>query len=580
VCACKASKTLCHGFQVLIRPFLLCCAVPWCRAAPPADLLHELLQSLLLNNAEKLQQCNSHHLAQLLLSLSKLVQPQANWPLMKAVLQHATTLLTPEMLPGHRQQQQQLGTPGSRQGSRDTAVSPSSSSSSVDGGAAPAAAGEGDASSSSPGSRHACEDRYVSPTGWYAREDRYVSPTGRYARKQYTPLSKESAEQQAAKQHRDLASHVNSTALTALLLDKANTYSPPYLRLLYQWLEDADRLSVLYPNAATQLWAALKSQFAKFEARNAANSASAADSSEAAGAGHSTGADAAAGADAAVVEPDGMHLSTARLSVEQYQQKVEAFFGKAALQSLAQATVPLVTSMTENNLGQLFNAMGRLRWASPDLLAAASRAFKALCEAQTPTLVTKANAAWAAGQLQHYDFGLILPAVLAAVQAPESLDGFLAARIMIATSQMPQDVLQKLQLLLKQELHRLSGARGPPPAATAASAVADPATAAAGQIPVWVSSLADSLAGRMPELRPREIAYILLSYSQLPGAPVHEELFGAAAGHIAAHADTFVQLDDMEMVATAFERFNFKDGLPALKALQEQSEKLLGSAQE
>jgi hypothetical protein len=547
-----------------------------CRAAPPADLLHELLQAMLLNNAEKLQQCNAHQLAQLLLSLSKLVQPQANWPLMKAVLQHATTLLTPEMQPNQQQQQQgqQLGAPGSSQGSSDTAVPPSSSSSSssTEGQAAPAAAWKGaaaasTASSSQPGLRP-------------PREDRYVSPTGRYAREQYKPHFKElTAAQVAAKERKDLGSYVNSTALTALLLDRANTYSPQYLRLLYQWLENTDRLSVLYPNAASQFWTAMKSQWSKFEARNSANSATAAGSSEAGEAGDSAEAAAAADADLAPVEPDDMHLSTARLSVEQYQQKVEAFFGKKALQSLAQATAPLVTSMTENNLGQLFNAMGRLRWASPELLAAASGAFKALCAAQTPTVVTKANAAWAAGQLQHYDPALILPAVLTAVQAPESLDGFLAARIMIATSQMPQEVLQQLQLLLKQELHRLSGARGPPPAAAAAAAVADPATAAAGQIPDWVASLAGCLAGRMPELRPREVAYILLSYSQLPGVPVHEELFGAAAGHIAAHADTFVQLDDMEMVATAFERFNFKDGLPALKALQEQSEKLL-SAQE
>jgi hypothetical protein len=271
-------------------------------------------------------------------------------------------------------------------------------------------------------------------------------------------------------------------------------------------------------------------------------------------------------------------IGATQLSREEYQQKLFGFFGQGTLESLAHATAPLTASMTEANLGQLFNCLGRMRYATPELLSAATEAFAALCAVKAPTPLTKANAMWAGAQLQQFDPRLVMPAVLSAVQEPDQLDGFLSARTLIATSQMPQDVIAQMQLLLRQELHRQSGARGPAP--VAATAAADPATAAAGQVPDWVSSLADNLAGRVPELRPREIAYILLSYSQLSGLPVHEGLFTAAAEHIAAHADTFVQLDDMEMVATAFEKFNFKAGLPALKALQEQSERLVSSTQQ
>jgi hypothetical protein len=508
--------------------------------------MHELLQSLLLNDSEKLHRTTSMQLGQLLLSLTRMVQPQGQWPLMRAVLGHATGLLKQQLhqSPALEQQQQE-----------------------------PADAADG--SSSQPAEQQQQQQ---------AQEEVGASAGPPPRRWERDP-------------HKVAVDTVNATALIALLLDKSNTFSPEYLRLLYQWLEDPDRLALLYPNAAVQLWTTLKGQWAKFEARTSANSASA--EGAAADAAADADADAAAPAAAASAEAAGggdgdaaaaaaasadmplLSSSSPRLSIEANQEKLQGFFGKEALASLSQATVPLVTSMTEQNLGALFSGLGRLRYVSPELLSAATGAYSALCAAQTPTHITKANAAWAASQLQYYEPALIMPAVLAAVQTPQELDGFLAARIMIATSQMPEKTLQQLQLLLRQELHRRSGARGPAPAAAAAAAsgaAADPATAAAGQVPDWIASLADSLAGRVPELRPREIAYILLSYSQLPGVPVHERLFAAAAEHIAAHADTFVQLDDMEMVATAFERFNFKDGLPALKALQQQSEKLVSAS--
>ena len=521
-------------------------------------MLQELLQILMSDGSAKLQQTNSASLSQLLVSLSKLVQPQPHWPIMKAVLEHATSLLQSQL--GGAGQQQQYQSPL------------------VDSGA------EHDGGSS------------IRAGGAPVRVSRGAREWGQ---------AKQQAQQQAAavKQAKHRVAAANSTALIAVLLDKANTFSPEYLRLLYQWLEQPDTLACLYPNSVLQLWQAVKGQWAKFEARTSAN-AGAAVAAAAASADHhpansssssssggegddgaaagaaggggdagpaaaaaSTTSTAAAGAeaDAALGRPQG--------SLEEYQQKLFGFFGREPLDGLAAVTLPLVGSMTEAQLGQLFNVLGRMRFGPPDLLAEMTRAYKALASVSTPTHITRANAAWAAAQLQQYDPVLLLPALLGAVEQPEQQDGFLAARIMIATSQLPQDALQRLRLLLLQEQHRLSGARGPPP-----SSVADPATSAAGQVPEWVAGLADSLAGRVAELRPREIAYILLSYSQIPGVPVHDKLFSAAAEHITKHAHTFTQLDDMEMVATAFEKFNFKDGLPALKALQQQSEQLAPAA--
>jgi len=535
-----------------------------------------MLQHLMADGNSKLQEANSNHLAQLLLALSRLVQPQGHWPVMKAILARATELMQRQVEAGLAKQQERQQEEEEQQLQAAQCGSSSSSSSVIDLQEAIQAAPQASTSSSSSGGSTRPKDAPVR-----------VSSDSEARR-----LAVQRAQQQAhaLRLGRGMVAAVNSTALTAVLLDKANSHSPEYLRVLYQWLEDSDRLACLYPNAAVQLWSTVKSQWAKFEARTAANSASAAAAAAAAAAEHdgdsrssSTAApadsaaeglafDAADPADVSAASGDFSIDTSQAGSLQDYQQKLAGFFGGEALQCLADATVPLVSSMNETGLGLLFNCIGRMRYVHPELLSAMTAAYTGLLAVQVPTHITKANAAWAAAQLQHYEPALLLPALLAAVQHPEQQDGFLAARIMIATAQLPQEELQRLQQLLRQEQHRLSGARGPPPAATTA---ADPATAAAGQVPDWVASLADSLADRMTDLRPREIAYIMLSYSQIPDVPVHEKLFTAAAEHITVHAHAFTKLDDMEMVATAFERFNFKAGLPALKALQQQSEQLV-----
>lgn len=515
-------------------------------------MLQELLQTLMSNGSQKLQETSASQLGQLLLALCKLVQPQGHWPIMQAVVAHTTQLLRQQMAPEDEQQAMQ-------QQQQQGADSGSSSNS-----------------------------RWSRNDGPRVYDPNHPSLANRSP--EYKQAMQHAWEQaQARKLNQRVIAEVNSIALLAVLLDRSNSFTPEYLRLLYQWLEDRDRLACLYPNAAMQLWSAVKGQWAKFEARTAANSvaakqpdagaAAAADGDNAAAASEAAAAAAAAAAEADLAGGSIAAAAAAKFNPEEYQVKLWGFFGQDALDSLAGATAPLVSSMTESQLGQLFNCLGRLRFATPELLQAVTTAFRGLSAAKTPTHITKANAAWAAAQMQQFVPELVLPALLGAVQHPEQQDGFLAARIMIATSQMPTEVLQEMQLLLRQELHRLSGARGPAPTAVVGGATAaDPATAAAGHVPDWVASLADSLAGRVGELRPREIAYILLCYSQLPDVPVHEGLFSAAAEHIAANAGTFTQLDDMEMVATAFERFNFKAGLPALKALQQQSEQMVAAA--
>lgn len=229
--------------------------------------MQELLQYLLLNDSEKLRQTNSHQLGQLLLSLSRMVQPSGSWPLMRAVLEHATSLLKQQLEP---QQPQQLQQAPQQQQLETSAVEASPSA---------------DTSSSNPRQLYRAGvgkewDRWVGD-----RRERWSGEAARRPRQQRERSPEEQKTWEQRQQGIAVAT-VNSTALIALLLDRCNTFSPEYFRLQYQWIEDGEKLPLLYPNAACQLWAALKGHWAKFEARTAANAAS----------GAAAGKDGAAGA--------------------------------------------------------------------------------------------------------------------------------------------------------------------------------------------------------------------------------------------------------------------------------------------
>lgn len=96
-------------------------------------------------------------------------------------------------------------------------------------------------------------------------------------------------------------------------------------------------------------------------------------------------------------------------------------------------------------------------------------------------------------------------------------------------------------------------------------------------MPEWVLALADDVSGRLAGMKPREVAHLVSGYAALPGAAAHQGLFSAAAAHIEAHAHMFTSFNDMEMVAAAFEKTDFKAGLAALKALQQQAEQMAAS---
>ncbi|WIA17017.1 hypothetical protein OEZ85_013926 [Tetradesmus obliquus] len=98
-----------------------------------------------------------------------------------------------------------------------------------------------------------------------------------------------------------------------------------------------------------------------------------------------------------------------------------------------------------------------------------------------------------------------------------------------------------------------------------------------GSMPEWVVALADDVSGRLAGMKPREVAHLVAGYAALPGAAAHQGLFAAAAAHIEAHAHMFTSFNDMEMVAAAFEKTDFKAGLAALKALQQQAEQMAAS---
>jgi hypothetical protein len=228
--------------------------------------MQELLQYLLLNDSEKLRQTNSHQLGQLLLSLSRMVQPSGSWPLMRAVLDHATNLLKQQLEP----QQQPQQAPQQQQLESSAAVESSPSA---------------ESSSSNPRQMHRAGvgkewDRWVGD-----RRDRWSGEAARRPKQQRERTANEQKSWEQRQQGIAVAT-ANSTALIALLLDRCNTFSPEYFRLQYQWIEDGGKLPLLYPNAVCQLWAALKGHWAKFEARTAANAASGAAAGEdAAGAG-------------------------------------------------------------------------------------------------------------------------------------------------------------------------------------------------------------------------------------------------------------------------------------------------------
>ncbi|WIA37255.1 hypothetical protein OEZ86_014201 [Tetradesmus obliquus] len=148
-------------------------------------------------------------------------------------------------------------------------------------------------------------------------------------------------------------------------------------------------------------------------------------------------------------------------------------------------------------------------------------------------------------------------------------------------------LLERSQLQSPEFLAALhSGARGPAPtalpaAAAAAAAEGDDTTSSSGSsssgMPEWVLALADDVSGRLAGMKPREVAHLVSGYAALPGAAAHQGLFSAAAAHIEAHAHMFTSFNDMEMVAAAFEKTDFKAGLAALKALQQQAEQMAAS---
>jgi hypothetical protein len=292
--------------------------------------------------------------------------------------------------------------------------------------------------------------------------------------------------------------------------------------------------------------------------------------------------DSSSGADTAAGDADGDAAATAAAAattgisdynsaeyLEQQQQQLREFFGAKTLDMLAGKTTQMCSSMTERELGQVLASLSGVKYTNGNLMAAAAAAFEAMCAAGTPSKDTLLSAAWAAASLRFPKPSLLQPALVAAAADPGSIDGVGAGRIMRITSWLTLEEVQQQRSLLLQELHRRSGARGPAPS------VEDSSSSSSN--PEWVAALADNLVGRIGELKPREVANIVAAFAAIPGVVLHKGLFAAAAAHIETHAHTFTRFADMEMVASAFEKMNFKAGLSALKALQQQAEHMAAS---
>jgi hypothetical protein len=301
-------------------------------------------------------------------------------------------------------------------------------------------------------------------------------------------------------------------------------------------------------------------------ASSSSSSAATADSSSS-GADTPAGEAAAADGDAPAAAASSSSYNSAEY-LEQQQQQLREFFGAKTLDVLAGKTAQMCSSMTERELGQALASISGVKYTNDELMSAAAAAFEAMCAAGTTSVETRLSAAWAAASLRFPKPSLLQPALVAAAAEPGTIDGVGAGRLMRVTSWLTPEEIEQQRALLLQELHRRSGARGSAPAADGSSGSSNPE---------WVMALADDLAGRMGNLKPREVANLVAAYAAIPGVALHEGLFAAAAAHIETHAHTFTRFAEMEMVASAFEKMNFKAGLGALKALQQQAEQLSAS---
>jgi hypothetical protein len=352
-----------------------------------------------------------------------------------------------------------------------------------------------------------------------------------------------------------------------------------------RWIAVPANLQQLSSMSLTQLWAALRGQYSKHHRMSLAAAAAeqpqdaiaaSSSSSEATADGSAHAADAAAGDNTADGDAQAAASGSSSSSSEsiddmqKQQQQLRDFFGGQTLDALAAKTAQMCSSMTERELGQILASISGIRYSNDNLMAAAAAAFEAMCAAGTPSIETLVSAAWAGAALRFPKPSLLQPALIAAATQPGSIDGVGIGRLMRTTSLLTADEVQQQRTLLLQELHRRSGARGPAPTAAAAE---DGSSSA----PEWVVALADNVAGRIREFKPREVAHLVSGYAAIPGVALHEGLFTAAAAHIETHAHMFTSFSDMEMVASAFEKMNFKAGLGALKALQQQAEQMATS---
>lgn len=387
--------------------------------------------------------------------------------------------------------------------------------------------------------------------------------------------------------HTEASRNANSIAMLAWLFGKVKLQSPEYTAALHQWIAKPSNLQHLSPIGSTQMWQGLRTHFSVYvtalNGTGGAAAAAEASSTPAAAAGEESRDDsapdqdetldlgdsaaAAAGADSA--DPDQI-LAT-------QQAMLKAYFGPQTLDSLAAATAQQITVMTEREVGFVLASIGGLRHHNSEFLAAAAAGLERMYRTSSAaaagakslddlSILTRLSAAWLAGALRQPNSSLLLPLWVAAVEQPDRFDGKAAGRLFRVTWMLyniSNDVIQQQRQLLREEIHKRQDRRGPVPESSSSSST-----------PEWIAAVADSLPQRLNECKPREIANALDAYSQIPGVPLHDELFSTAAQQIQLHAHMFTQFKDMEMVALAFERMNFKEGLPALKALQAQTERL------
>ena len=248
---------------------------------------------------------------------------------------------------------------------------------------------------------------------------------------------------------------------------------------------------------------------------------------------------------------------------------------------LAAATVAKIADFTPQRLRTVVWAVGSLQYHNPSLVSALGEQVQRFVDtgAATPALVASA---WLSGAtVEAEDVGLLLPAVELLATGPEQFSPAELLQLVHGSSRLKAGQVR----LLRQALQRKSqpagkevrSQRGKRRLAQGLSQAAEDeqkqqqeaAAAAVVKVrPVWCQAVAQQVVQKALQFTPAEIAGVAKYWAMHePELGLDEELFSAVAQQLQQRAGAFTSRE-AAMISSAFARLGFKEGLPALEAVQ------------